>query len=313
MSNKNSKIVVQGKTVSIIPLNDNDYICLTDMVKNNYGDKRAADVIKNWIRSKSTLDFLGAWESINNPNFKVVEFYHFRKNSGVPSFVMSISDWVTKTGAIGLFSKSGKDGGTYAHRDIAFEFGTAISPIFKLYLIKEYQLLKEAEVNAHNLEWDYRRFLAKVNYRIHTDAIKEMIIPKYKSHPHFEESYIYAHNAEMLNEAVFGCTAKQWRIEHPKEAIRGLNIRDLATIPQNTVLANIESYHATLIKEGLPPKERLEKLKIAATSQLKSLSDYNYNYSIESPYVTGSQTSTFDTQLNGLLSVPPPPKDENKK
>lgn len=310
MSKKTNVIKVQEKNITIIDHSGLDYISLTDMV--GVAEDKSA-VIANWLRRRDTIEFLGLWESLNNPNFKPLEFEGLLKQTGTNRFVMSPKQWAEKTGAIGITSKSGKHGGTFAHKDLAFEFGAWISPMFKLYLIKEFQRLKDEEANAHNLEWDYRRFLAKVNYRIHTDAVKEVIIPKYKNHPQFDESYIYAHNAEMLNEAVFGCTAKQWRIEHPQETIRGLNIRDLATIPQNTVLANIESYHATLIKEGLTPKERLDKLKIAATAQLKTLSSYNYTYSIQSPYVSSQSDSNFDNKLKGLLNVPPPPKKGDKK
>lgn len=310
MSKKN-KITVTNIPISILTADNGDYICITDMVKGN-DNRRAADVIKNWIRSKSTIDFLGAWETINNPDFKVVEFDHFRKDAGVPSFVMSVSDWVAKTGAIGIISKSGKDGGTYAHRDIAFEFGTAISPIFKLYLIKEYQLLKEQEAKIQNLEWNVSRYLSKINYRVHTDAIKETIIPKYHNISKFDETSIYVNNAEMLNMAVFGCTSKQWKQENPKLVLDGLSIRECATIHQLTVLANLESYHATLIKDGLPPNKRLEKLKEVAISQLKSLSAYTYSYPIESPHVLKNQNSSmgFDTALKGLLNTPPPQKDK---
>lgn len=167
---KTSTMTVQGTDISITNINDNDYICLTDMVKAKENDSRAADIIKNWIRTRSSIEFLGIWESIYNPNFKVVEFDHFRKEAGLPTFTMSVSNWVEKTGAIGIFSKAGKNGGTYAHKDIAFEFGGAISPIFKLYVLKEYQRLKEIESNQYGLEWNVKRVLSKANYYIHTDV-----------------------------------------------------------------------------------------------------------------------------------------------
>ena len=172
MANKNNIITVQDINISITTINDNDYICLTDMAKAKDDENRAADIIKNWIRNRGTIEFLGTWESIYNPNFKVVEFDHFRKEAGLPTFTLSVNGWVEKTNAIGIFSKQGKYGGTYAHKDIAFEFGAAISPIFKLYIIKEYQRLKEVESNVYGIEWDIKRVLSKANYQIHTDAIK---------------------------------------------------------------------------------------------------------------------------------------------
>jgi len=225
-----------------------------------------------------------------------------------------------------MMSKSGRNGGTYAHRDIAFHFAMWISPEFHLIIVKEFQRLKEQENKLLNPEWDYRRFLSKVNYRIHTDAIKDNIIPTYHDISKAEEGYVYANEAELLNIAVFGTTSKQWRLDNPNLVLKGLNIRDVANIPQLTVLANLESYHSLLIKDGLPIRQRLEKLKEAATSQLKSLSHTNYTYPIESPLkllyeqnatlnIQPSETSEkknltpFDQQLKGLTKVPP----ENKE
>ena len=171
---KNSILHIQDNPVSLVSMNDEDYICLTDMAKAKQGDARAADVIKNWIRTRTTLEFIGTWELLYNTNFKVVDFDHFKIQAGLPSFVLSVSEWITKTNAIGLYVRSGRYGGTYAHKDIAFEFGSAISPVFKLYLIKEYQRLKEIESSSQKLEWNVHRILSKANYLIQTDAIQNI-------------------------------------------------------------------------------------------------------------------------------------------
>jgi len=205
---KTKTIEVQDIIIAVVEYGEDDYICLTDMAKAKEGDARAADVIKNWIRSRTTLEFIGTWEQIYNPKFKVVEFDHFKMQAGLPSFVLSPKHWAEKTNAIGIISKSGRYGGTYAHKDIAFEFGSAISPVFKLYLIKEYQRLKQIETNQYNLEWSVKRILSKVNYHIHTDAIKNNIIPKLDLSKDMEW-LIYAEEADILNVALFGCTAKQ--------------------------------------------------------------------------------------------------------
>ena len=203
---KNQKIEVLGKEIVIKKVNDTEYISLTDMAKAKKGDNRSADVIKNWIRTRFTLEFLGIWEQIYNPNFKVVEFDHFKTQAGLPSFVLSVTDWINKTNSIGFIVEKGRYGGTYAHRDIAFEFGTAISVSFKLYLVKEFQRLKEEESSRLHLEWNYQRHLAKVNYHIHTDAIKDHLIPEDLTQPQI--SYVYANEADVLNMALFGKTAK---------------------------------------------------------------------------------------------------------
>jgi hypothetical protein len=206
---KYNKIEVQSVAVSISAYNGEDYICITDMAQAKSDASRAADVIKNWIRTRTTLEFLGTWERIYNPGFKVVEFDHFKSQAGLPSFVLSPTQWVEKTNAIGIFSKAGRYGGTYAHKDIAFEFGSAISVEFKLYLIKEFQRLKEDENNRLKLEWNLQRTLAKVNYHIHTDAIKAKLIPEAISSQ--QASMTYASEADLLNVALFGVTAKEWR------------------------------------------------------------------------------------------------------
>ncbi|MFN8397484.1 MAG: KilA-N domain-containing protein [Bacteroidia bacterium] len=263
-SNKN--ISVQDTQVAILAHNGEDYICITDMAKAKADDSRAADVIKNWIRTRTTLEFLGTWEKIYNPDFKVVEFDHFKSEAGLPSFVLSPTQWVEATNAIGIISKSGRYGGTYAHKDIAFEFGSAISAEFKLYLIKEFQRLKQEESAVQNLDWNLQRTLAKVNYVIHTDAIKENLIPKELTKS--QVGRVYASEADLLNMALFGKTAANWRKENVGN--KG-NMRDSATIEQLVVLSNLESINAVFIGQGLPQPERLKQLNQIAITQMKSL------------------------------------------
>ena len=264
---KNKTINIEGTSIGIITNNNvDDFICLTDMAHAKEGESRAADIIKNWLRNRYTIEFLGTWEEINNPNFKVVESDHFKMQAGLPSFVLSASEWIEKTNAIGITVKKGKYGGTYAHKDIAFEFGSAISVRFKLYLIKEFQRLKEDENDRLNLTWNLNRTLSKINYRIHTDAIKENIIPENITKE--QASLIYASEADVLNVALFGKTAKQWRDENKNT---DGNIRDQATIEQLLVLANIESMNAEFIRMEILQGDRLLKLNQIAIGQLKSL------------------------------------------
>lgn len=279
MTTKNSKITVQGIDITITNIDKEDYICLTDMVKAKEGDSRAADVIKNWIRNRATIEFLGTWESLYNPNFKVVEFDHFRKEAGLHTFTMSVNNWVDKTGAIGIFSKSGKYGGTYAHRDIAFEFGTAISPVFKLFVFKEYQRLKEAENNKYNLEWNVRRVLSKVNYHIHTDAVNNYIIPKLSLSQ--KKEWIYASEADVYNIVLFGCTAKQWREVNMERHLNGENIRDMASLNELAILSHIQSVNSFLIEQGVEQKERLKLLYKTVTEQRKALGNLDIIHSIK--------------------------------
>lgn len=206
---KNKIINVLQISISLTDNNGEDYICITDMAKAKTDNSRAADVIKNWLRTRTTLEFLGTWEKIYKPNFKVVEFDHFKTQAGLHSFVLSPSKWVDQTNAIGIFAKAGRYGGTFAHKDIAFEFGSAISAEFKLYLIKEFQRLKDEENNRLKLDWNLQRTLAKVNYTIHTDAIKENLIPEKLSKQQI--SYVYASEADLLNMALFAMTAADWR------------------------------------------------------------------------------------------------------
>lgn len=301
-----SKIKVINVEVTVIKNNNDDYISLTDMIKAKDGDFFIAD----WLRNRNTLEFLSVWEQLNNPIFNYGESAIIKNQSGLNSFKISVKEWAEKTNAIGLVAKAGRYGGTYAHKDIAFEFGTWISPAFKLYLIKEFQRLKDQESRAANIEWDFRRFLTKVNYRIQTDAIKDVLIP-ISNIPKDQEGFVYANEAELLNMAMFGMTSKEWKKANPEKVLNGLNIRDLADVPQLTVLANLESHNADLIRQGLSPKDRLIKLRELAITQLKSLRSINYTYPIQSPFVASKiNDPAFDNTLKGLLSVPPPPKDK---
>ena len=280
MTAKIKQIIVNDITVTINMNKEDDFICLTDMAKAKEGENRSADIIKNWLRNRGTIEFLGTWEMMNNPNFKVVEFDHFKKEAGLPTFVLSVSQWVEQTGAIGIVSKSGRYGGTYAHKDIAFEFGSAISPIFKLYLIKEYQRLKEIESNQFNLEWDVKRILSKANYSIHTDAIKNHIIPTLNIAKD-KEWITYADEADVLNVALFGCTAKIWRESNPQLALEGKNMRDMASINQLTVLSNLEVINSELIKNKLSKTQRFQYLHRMALQQLVILDNNNAMKSLQ--------------------------------
>ena len=259
-----AKINVQNTEVTVINFEAQDYISLTDMAGAKENESRAADVIKNWLRNRYTIEFLGTWEMIHNPDFKVVEIDHFKMQAGLPSFVLSCSEWIEKTNAIGIIVKKGRYGGTYAHKDIAFEFGSAISVPFKLYLIEEFQRLKEEEQKL--LGWSAKRELAKINYHIHTDAIKQNLIPQELTPA--QKSFVYADEADMLNVAMFGKTAREWREENPD--LKG-NIRDYASINQLICLSNMENLNAVFINEGLSQSERLEKLNKIAIQQMKVL------------------------------------------
>ena len=259
-----AKIIVQNTQINVLNFKEQDYISLTDMASAKEGDSRAADVIKNWIRSRYTIEFLGTWEIIHNPNFKVVEFDHFRKSAGLPSFVLSASEWIEQTNAIGIIVKKGRYGGTYAHKDIAFEFGSAISVPFKLYLIEEFQRLKTEE--QQQLGWSAKRELSKINYRIHTDAIKQNLIPQEVTS--VQASIIYANEADVLNVAMFGMTAKQWREANPE--LKG-NIRDYATINELICLSNMENLNAVFIEQSMTQRERLVKLNQIAIHQMSIL------------------------------------------
>ncbi len=255
------KIDVQGKEITIISYKEDDYICLTDMIKNI--DNGFA-LIEKWLRNKNTIEFLGIWEEIYNPAFNSLEFEGIKNQAGLNRFVLSVKQWVEKTSSSGIMAKAGRYGGTYAHKDIAFEFASWISPQFKLYLIKEFQRLKDQE--QKQLGWDIRRNLAKINYRIHTNAIKENLIPAELTKTQI--NFVYATEADVLNMVLFGKTAKQWREANPDQ--KG-NIRDYANIPQLVCLSNLENLNAHFINESLSQRERLVKLNKTAINQMKLL------------------------------------------
>jgi len=262
-----SKIDVQGRIISVASIRESDYISITDIAKYRSPDT-PADIIKNWLRSRSTIDFLGLWEKLNNPNFKLVEFDQFKREAGNNYFVLSPQKWIESTNAVGLVSRAGRTGGTFAHKDIAFEFASWISSEFKLYLITEFQRLKEKE--SKQIGWDVHRTLTKINYRIHTDAIKQNLIPAEITKQ--QANNIYASEADVLNMALFGTTAKDWRDTNPK--LQG-NIRDYANVSQLVCLSNLENLNAVFINEGMSQSKRLVKLNKIAIQQMKLLIENN--------------------------------------
>jgi hypothetical protein len=259
---KKTIIVVQNIPITVIGTGEEDFISLTDMAK---AFEDSDQVIKNWLQNKNTIEFLSVWERLNNPNFNLVEFHQIKTEIGLNRFVMSAKKWIDQTNAIGLRASAGRYGGTYAHKDIAFEFGTWLSPEFKLFLIKEFQRLKEDEARRSSLEWNLSRALSKINYRIHTDAIKEYIIPKALSQE--EIDFAYPTEADLLNMALFGMTAKTWREANLNKG----NLRENASVEQLVVLSNLESINALLIQQGISREQRLLQLRNIADQQLTSL------------------------------------------
>lgn len=257
-----AKIIVKDTSLTVIKLNENDYISLTDIAKYKSDDPNA--VIANWMRNRNTIEYLGIWETLYNPDFKPIEFEGFRRNAGLNAFTLSPQKWITSTNAIGIVSKSGRYGGTFAHKDIAFKFASWISVEFELYVVKEFQRLKEEE--QKQLGWSAKRELSKINYHIHTDAIKQNLIPQELSSQ--QTSIIYASEADVLNIALFGMTAKQWRETNPD--LKG-NIRDYASINQLICLSNMENINAILINDNVQQNERLIKLNKIAIQQMKVL------------------------------------------
>lgn len=255
-----SKIIVQHTEIAVISFKEQDYICLTDMIKAKDGDF----FISDWLRNRNTLEFIGIWEHLNNPDFNYGEFATIKNKSGLNNFKTSAKELIERANVVCLIAKTGRCGGTYAHKDIAFEFAMWISPEFKLYLIKEFQRLKENEQKQSG--WTAKRELAKINYHIHTDAIKQNLIPPELTPE--QKSFVYADEADMLNVAMFGMTARQWRDNNPRQ--KG-NIRDYATVNQLICLSNMENLNAVFINEGFPQRERLEKLNRIAIEQMKVL------------------------------------------
>ncbi|WP_302965324.1 KilA-N domain-containing protein [Barnesiella intestinihominis] len=264
-----AKITVKDTSVTIISVNENDYINLTDIAKYKSNDPTA--VIGNWLRNRNTIEYLGIWESLYNPNFKPLEFEGFKKEAGLNAFTLSPTKWINTTNAIGIISKSGRYGGTYAHKDIAFKFASWISVEFELYIVKEFQRLKNEE--HQQLGWSAKRELSKINYRIHTDAIKQNLIPSEVTL--VQANIIYANEADVLNVAMFGMTAKQWREANPE--LTG-NIRDYATINELICLSNMENLNAVFIEQGMPQSKRLVRLNQIAIHQMSILESGN-NYS----------------------------------
>jgi hypothetical protein len=259
-------IKAKGKEIAVISRGDeNDYISLTDIARYKNPDE-PKDVVKNWMRSRSTIEFLGLWEQLNNPDFKGVEFDSFLHESGSNAFTLSPQKWISATNAIGVISRSGKSGGTFAHKDIAFEFASWVSAEFKLYIIKDYQRLKSDENSRISLEWSINRTISKINYKIHTNAIKENLIPKLVSKK--QQTFTYANEADMLNVALFGRTAREWKEQNPNN--QG-NMRDEANIPQLIVLSNMESMNSELIKQGMPQNKRILVLNKMAIDQMTSI------------------------------------------
>jgi hypothetical protein len=271
MAKKPVNDTIHAKGIDIMVYTEdfqNEFISLTDIAR--YKSEEPKDVVKNWMRSKDTIDFLGLWERLHNNKFKGVEFDSFRRQAGSNAFTLSPQRWIEKTNAIGIVSKSGRYGGTFAHSDIAFEFASWISAEFKLYIIKDYKRLKNDESSRLSLSWNLYREISKLNYRIHTDAIKENLLPPELTS--FQVSMAYASEADVLNVALFGLTAKQWREKHPDKSG---NVRDFATLNQLLVLANMESYNAILIEQGKQQSERLKLLNQLAIRQLNAIHKFS--------------------------------------
>lgn len=262
---KNRKIEVKGTEITVFNRGEKDYISLTDIARHR-DTERSDYILQNWLRNRSTIEFIGLWEQMHNPSFNSIEFDGFKNSAGSNSFSLTPKRWIEATNSIGIISKTGRYGGTFAHKDIAFEFASWISAEFKLYLITEFQRLKDEESNRLSLEWNLQRTLAKINYRIHTDAIKENLIPAELSKS--QVNFVYATEADLLNVALFGKTAKQWRDKNT--GLPG-NIRDHATIEQLVVLSNLESINAILIRQDLPQSARLKQLNAIAITQMTSL------------------------------------------
>ena len=301
IKDRKSVLHINGGKISTTNVGGQDYISLTDMVRNFEGNK---SLIGNWVTRKDTIQFLGIWEQLYNSNFKLLEFQEFKNSAGANNFSLSPQRWIEATNAIGIISKSGKYGGTYAQQDIAFEFATWLNPEFKLYLIKEFQRMKEEEQKG--LAWDVRRLLSKVNYKIHTSAVKDVLIPQAGVAKN-REGMVYADEAEMFNVIIFGKTANQWKDKNPKAVLRGENIRDHANILQLTVLSNLESLNSTMIRDGFNKAERFAKLKTVARQQQQNL--MSSQEQLEALGEQGKDSLTmqdFKQSVRGLAKLPPP-------
>lgn len=298
-----SKIKVSGVDITIVSEKEQDYICLTDMTKGFEGGETLID---NWLRNKNTIEFLGVWERLNNtPTFNPVEFDGIMQVVGLNRVRISVKQWNEKVGGVGIMGKPGKYGGTYAHKDIAFHFAMWLSPEFQLLIVKEFQRLKEDEQARINSAWDAKRYLSKVNYKIHTDAVKDYLIPISKL-PEDKKWLVYAEEADVINMALFGKTAKKWSEENTTLILEGAqNMRDVASTHQLVVLANLENYNSILIKQGVQKAERFMTLRKLAIDQLSILGRESRPYT---PLVPAK--NQFDKQLQGLLNTPPPSKEK---
>ena len=273
---KTKHIQVNGSVIGITTISNDDYICLTDMTKNFEGGSK---LIEKWMNNKNTIEFLGVWEKLNNHNFNSPEFGGIYAATGSNKFYISVSKFIAQTNAVGIVAKTGRYGGTYAHKDIAYHFGMWLSPEFNLLVIKEFQRLKEIENNQYNLEWNVKRVLSKVNYQLQTDAIKNYILPN--KDESMREEWVYADEADILNLIMFGCTAKKWRALNAERANAGENIRDMASINELNIISNLESLNATLIKQGVSKNKRIEVLSQTAKEQRELLDKYDYMKSIK--------------------------------
>lgn len=267
MASKLRNIEVEGYRISVITVGTEDYISLTDMVR---AQANGNALIGNWLRSKNTIQYLGLWEEMHNPSFNLLAFDEFRIQAGERTFSLSPKQWIEETGAIGIYSKSGRYGGTYAQKDIAFKFATWLSPAFELYVIKDYQKLKQWESSEAKAEWDVRRMFSKINYRLQTDAIEKYLLPNSNLRPE-KFKYEYAQEADMLNHILFGTTAQEWKDANPERAAEGFNMRDDASIIQLTVLANMESFNSQMIKDKKSRHERIMALFEFVRNQLEAL------------------------------------------
>jgi hypothetical protein len=269
-------IQVQGSEIKLLVENDSDFISLTDLTQNFEG---GSGLIEKWLRNRNTVEFLGMWEKLYNPKFNEIQFQELASQAGLNTFMMSVKKWIDETGAIGIRAKAGRYGGTYAHKDIALEFCTWLSPLFKLYVVREFDRLKSLEYEKLAIEWNVKRVLTKINYRIHTDAVKAHLIPPRLAHTQ-KEGLVYASEADLLNLALFGMTAKDWSNQNP--TLKG-NMRDYATAEQLLVLANLENLNAEFIKEGYSQEERLQRLNEVAIYQMELLSDPKVDKMLKPP------------------------------
>ncbi|MBR1773892.1 MAG: KilA-N domain-containing protein [Bacteroidales bacterium] len=289
---KTKKIIINDTEISVVlGKSEDDFICLTDMAR--YKDNDPFLVIGHWLRNRNTIEYIGTWEVLHNPNFKPTEFGRFMESAGLNRFTLSPKKWIETTNAVGIKVKSGRNGGTYAHKDIAFNFGMWLSPTFQLYIVKEYQQLKERENNPLSLQWDVKRILSKTNYVLHTDAIKDMIIPKL-SITETKRGIVYAEEADMLNLALFGCRAKDWEKANPILTLKGLNIRDTASINQLVVLSNMEAMNSEMIKQGIDRIQRFNLLHRMAKEQLSALDKSNAEQRFRKLIDNSSQVSQIE-------------------